>query len=79
MPRTARGDRGMRGARCVISVIRMDTEHDAGSMQFTHRELLRPRLIGLTLTTTCVMVGVFNVTGPIGTYDTLSPDGGGCR
>ena len=42
-------------------------------MQFTYRELLRPRLIGLTLITMCVMVGVFTVTGPIGTYDTLSP------
>ena len=46
---------------------------DAGVLQFAYREILSRRMIGLTLTTMCVIVGVFTVTGPIGTYDALSP------
>ena len=39
----------------------------------SYREMLRPNMIGLSIGMAGAAVGIFTITGPLGTYDTLAP------
>ena len=41
-------------------------------MAFAYREMLGSRVIGFSITTSCVLVGILSVFGPLGSYESLS-------